>query len=93
MLRHMQSEECSACPLLQHLTKERIPDGAELAWAVYRKLNRSAVGRFGLEREAWAALGLDLGPEEMDVLIDQLSACDDGVREAQRVIEAKNQKK
>ena len=90
MLRHMESEECQACPLFQHVTTERIPAGAELAWAVYRKLDRPAIGRFGLQREAWDALGLELGPEEMDVLIDQLSACEEGVQQARAVIAKTN---
>jgi hypothetical protein len=84
----MQSEECTTCPLFQHFTTQRVPEGAELACAVYRKLNRSAVSRFGLQHEAWAALGLDLEPEEMDELIDQLSAYDDGVKQAVAQIEA-----
>lgn len=89
----MQSEECGTCPYFQHVTRERIPDGAALAWVVYRKLSRSAIDRFGMQREAWAALGLELEPEEMDALIDQLSACEDGVQQARAVIEAKNRKK
>jgi hypothetical protein len=89
----MESEECNACPLFQHLTSERIPDGAELAWAVFRKLNRSAIERFGLQRQAWESLGIELEPEEMDVLIDQLSACEDGVQEARAAIAEKQRKK
>jgi len=85
----MESEECETCPLFQHLTTQRIPVGAELACAVHQKLNRSAVTRFGLVRQAWDALGLELEAEQMDALIDQLSAYENGYQQARAEIEAK----
>jgi hypothetical protein len=88
----MESVECKACPLFLRLTDNPIPEGAALAWTVYRKLTRSAVERFGMHREAWSALGLELDPETMDALIDQLSACEDGVQLALVEIEAKRRK-
>lgn len=89
----MGAEECKACPLYRHFSEITIPAGAELAWSVHRKLTRPAVERFGLTKEAWAAMGLDLDSEEMDVLFDQLSDIEIGVGEARKDIQAADRKK
>lgn len=85
----MQDQECHRCPLFIHLQTNTVPAGAEVAWAVYRKLTRPAIERFGLQREAWDALGIERDPEELDVLIDQLSAFEEGVRDADAELAAK----
>ena len=85
-LRHMLDKECRSCALFLHTIDNPLPQGTELAWAVYLRLNSPAVRRFNLQGEALASLRLALHPSQIDALISSLDAILDGVRAADEIL-------
>jgi len=85
MLRPMDPDQsdCAKCGIyLQSL--DRVPEGGELAWALFFDLNSEIVQRFQMMDQVWQCYELDLTILEFTVLVDHMEAIDLGIKEWHR---------
>lgn len=83
-------EECRRCVLRRHLESNQLPEGAEVAWFVFKQLRIDTAQRYGLLEVALESLGLELTPSGVRDLLAKLEAIDLGRADAREQLRKKD---